>query len=130
MDSYTEKAEATDVVGGTVGVTAIDNRIEVRMPAPPFLAGPHALPQRSHLLDLPDVHTWDAPPKRDEALEAAVAEELAWNPFVDAHQVSVIVVGSAVTLEGAVDSWIEHDAAARSALRAGASAVRNDLLVK
>lgn len=66
----------------------------------------------------------------DLDLRNAVQTELIWNDFVDLSDVRVDVDGGVVTLTGFVPSTAARRAATGSALRAGATAVRNFLRVR
>lgn len=72
-----------------------------------------------------------APPARtDRSIKAAVQDELAWTPDVDADGVGVAVEDGAVSLAGEVDSYPERLAATRAALRVrGVNAVVDNLAI-
>jgi osmotically-inducible protein OsmY len=69
--------------------------------------------------------------KTDEAIHAAVLEELDWDPQVSAKDVGVQVDDGVVTLTGTVHTYGEKLAAERAASRLqGVRAVADDLAVK
>jgi osmotically-inducible protein OsmY len=68
--------------------------------------------------------------RSDYAIKRDIENELFWSPFVDAGQVNVEVTDGVATLTGTVDTWNERAWAAEDAREAGASSVRNQLLVK
>lgn len=69
-------------------------------------------------------------PQSDRDVQAAVEDELAWTPQVNAARVGVSVNQGVVVLSGEVDSASERIAAKNAALRvAGVSAVANEMVV-
>jgi osmotically-inducible protein OsmY len=67
----------------------------------------------------------------DAALQAAVLEELDWDPEVEAIEYNVAVERGVVTLTGVVDRYAKRLAAERAVQRvAGVRAVANDLVVR
>jgi osmotically-inducible protein OsmY len=67
--------------------------------------------------------------KTDWELRDDVREQLAWSPFTDAEDISISVNDGVVTLTGQVDSRMEKGAAEDNAYQAGATRVRNQLVV-
>lgn len=67
----------------------------------------------------------------DDGLQAAVHEELLWQPDVDARAIGVSVRDGVVTLTGEVGSYAHREAAERAAKRVrGVKALANDIGVK
>ena len=70
-------------------------------------------------------------PKTDHDLKAAIVDELAWTPSVNADRVGVSLDAGAVTLSGQVETYPEKDNAVRAVMRvAGVTAVVDEILVK
>jgi hypothetical protein len=67
--------------------------------------------------------------KTDWEITEDVNDALFWSPFVESAEVKVTVDNGIARLTGTVDTWSEREAATRSALRAGAATVDNDLTV-
>lgn len=94
------KERAEKIAQGTRGVTSVDNRVEVQTPA-----------------------------VSDEELTARVRQALALDPAADSIRVTPKASKGVVMLVGTVDSWVEHEAAERAAMRVrGVRAVQNDLI--
>jgi len=126
VDSYFERAQADDVAARILGTVAVVN--DLRVDDGPYAGDPY--------VDRWDMYDYDwyrnAPAYglvSDLQLERDVERELFWSPFVDADDVEVDADDGIVTLQGTVDSWMESGAARDNAYEAGASYVRNELVV-
>jgi osmotically-inducible protein OsmY len=70
-------------------------------------------------------------PRTDAEIQAAVLEELKWDPRVRPNEVGVIVTDGVVALTGWVDSYMKKWAAEQAAHRVkGVKAVANDIEVQ
>jgi len=126
VDSTFDKAHADDLASRVTGVTDVENSLVVELR--PYGDSPYLDPWTIGDFEWYDLHPYYAK-KSDLVLERDVEDELYWSPFVDADQVAVRSADGVVTLEGAVDSWMERGAAEDNAYDAGASYVRNHLQV-
>lgn len=126
VDSYFEKAQADDLAARVNGVTDVVNSLEAGGSA--YGYDPYVDDWLIYGFDWYDYvpsYTYEL----DQNIRRAIEEELAWSPFVDADEVSVSVNDGIATLTGEVDSWMEKGAARDNAYQAGATYVRNDLIV-
>lgn len=103
VDSDVERREAQDAAARILGVTAVDNRLHVHIPA-----------QR----------------KEDWELRADVEDALYWDPIVDQDDIDVRVDDGIVTLDGSVATHYEWSVARDAALDAGARKVDNELSIE
>lgn len=95
------KERAGKIVQGIRGVTSVDNRVAVQTPA-----------------------------VSDDELALRVRQALVLDPAADSIHVTPKASNGVVMLVGAVDSWVEYEAAERAAMRVrGVRAVQNDLIV-
>ncbi|HEX4475372.1 MAG TPA: BON domain-containing protein, partial [Polyangiaceae bacterium] len=113
VGTFFESAEAFDVASRLAGVTRVDNQLQVRDPAVPYV--------HSAFLDpfTPYVESWYVSPRplgSDAVIAARVRAELDWSPFVQPKSVHVAVLGGKVRLTGNVHTFRERRAAAQSAL--------------
>lgn len=129
VSSQYEKLRAQEVAEGVKGVAGVVNQIEVN-PGPtlithdPYLDATYMGPTATQV---PARSDQGVPP--DEALRLQVESELWWSPFVDEEGIDVTVEDGTVRLTGEVGSILERDLASVNAFQAGATWVRNDLVV-
>lgn len=127
VDSYYEKAQADNVTSKVKGVVRVVNKLRVD-------DSPHAYDPYVDEWDIYGYDWYDYEPtysfKSDWEIERDIRNELWWSPYVDADDVQISVNDSIATLTGTVDSWRERGAAADNAYEAGATYVRNELLVQ
>lgn len=124
VDTLSEAALAEDIASGISGVTDVSNSLHTPRyrGAFPGLGYPYRWPQD-------DVYRYGWP-RSDAEIQDAIQERLAWNPYINAHQVKVQVKDGIASLTGVVDSRQERKAAGAMALNGGAVSVRNQLTVR
>jgi osmotically-inducible protein OsmY len=104
-DSYLNRQAAQDAAFRVLGVRAVANEIEVRLPS--------------------------AAERTDADLARAVLEALRWDAAIPTGGIEVVVRNGRVTLQGVVDGHFQREAAERVVRRlAGVRDVNNHLLVK
>lgn len=122
-----ERAEATDVAAGIEGVTDIDNALSIQREDIAYIFDSYVFPYG------PYWETWRAIPNNaghsDSEIKRAIHDELAWNPLLEANDVSVKVQHGHATLTGRVDSQSERIEATEEAYEGGAVAVDNRLVI-
>ena len=127
VGNFFESAEAFDVASRLAGVTNVDNQLQVRDPAVPYVYVSYLDPYT------PYVETWYTisarPLETDTGIRDRIQAEFSWSPFVRPQDVQVAVSNGKVTLTGTVHSYRERQAAAENAFEAGAIAVDNELRV-
>jgi osmotically-inducible protein OsmY len=127
VDDAFERAQATSVVAGILGVMDVDDAIQIKRPEIVYVYSPYLLPYT------PYWNTWLYVPTKTSRSDAEIARdihrELQWSPFVDADDVKVSVSDGKATLTGEVNSRLERTAAVEDAYRGGATAVDNLLAV-
>ncbi|HEX3852463.1 MAG TPA: BON domain-containing protein [Polyangiaceae bacterium] len=127
VDTYFERAEALDDVSGVDNVTRVDDQLEVRHPAEPYVYSAWVDPFAPH------VDTWYVkslrPALPDSAIARRIQENFHWSAFVDPGDIQVSVVDGEATLSGKVRSDRERQAAIDGALEAGAVTVDDELTV-
>jgi osmotically-inducible protein OsmY len=129
VDSYYEKAQAEDLISRIEGIREVRNKLAVDYDLRYFVHDPY-------LDDLdPSDYSWYRPepvnPEGGDAeIEAEIAYELWWSPFVDEDDVQVNVINGRAELTGEVGTWAEYGAAARNAYEGGAVWVDNRLRVE
>lgn len=129
VDSYFERAEATDVALRHMADGVLQNEIEVDRPAAPLVYDLRMYPAYPDVLDW-TLYVIDKPTRTDAEIAAAIEGELFWDADVDSWQVQAKVKDGKATLTGSVDTWFERVAAELNAYEAGAVAVDNQLEVK
>lgn len=128
VDSFTEKAEASDVALGVAGVVAVDNQLSVTYPLP-LVQSPYLLPYSPYLA--PDSRYVPAVPLgSDPQISWAIRDQIYWSPLVSLDRVSVEVKNGVATLTGAVDTWQAYVEASDCAYRGGAIRVNNRITVR
>jgi len=129
VDSYFKKTRSEDLASGRRGVTGVRNLLEVD--GPDYRAyDPYV--DEWYLYD----YGWYNPSTMnigsgmtDYEIAQSIREQLFWSPFLDSDDIDVEVNGGVAVLTGTVDTWTESEAAETSALRGGAEAVQNELIV-
>lgn len=126
VDSYYEMATASDIATRVNGTVDVVNRLDVTLTSS-FALNPWVDPW----LYSYDWYTSDGSleTRADWVIESRIEDELRWSPFVDADEVEIAVDNGVATLTGTVDSYMEKGAARDNAYEAGATDVRNLLLV-
>ena len=66
---------------------------------------------------------------RDTDIRENVRDQLRWNPFVDASDITMTVNDGKGILHGTVDSWTEREEAEKNAYQGGAKDVTNNIVV-
>jgi osmotically-inducible protein OsmY len=135
VDSAFEKAQASSVAYGAMGVTKVKNLLEVSDSSSTARYDPYLYSY--------DPYPWDYYPyypqttfrngntvKTDAAIREDIEDELFWSPFVDLDEVNVQVDDGTARLTGEVDSLGEYEAATENALEGGAHEVDNDLVIR
>lgn len=102
VKSFFEKSFAEEAAAGIFGVISIVNNLKV--------AGNTAV-------------------LKDEELKDMVEYELFWSTSVDREDIDISVDEGEVTLKGTVDSWKEYESAVEETFDAGATAVKNNLVI-
>jgi osmotically-inducible protein OsmY len=127
VGTFFEKAEAFDVASRMAGVTLVDNGLEVRDQAIPYVYSAYVDPF------MPYVETWYMiglrPTGTDAEIKSRIESEFSWSPFVHPDDVHVTVQNGKATLTGTVPTFREREAAAGCALEAGAVMVDNQVKV-
>jgi len=126
VDSYYDRIHAEDIAARTLGVTEVENHLDVGYDMISY--------DRYYDWD-PVLHDYDRDRplttyQTDAEIRDDIQSELFWSPFVDSDEIEVTVVDGAATLEGTVDSWSEHDAAVENAIEGGALRIVNRLDVQ
>jgi osmotically-inducible protein OsmY len=103
VDSAFEKRHATAVLSRVTGVSGIENLLNIQR---------------------------DETPKLDWEVESDVARNLKWSPYVKRDGIEIGVEAGVVELKGIVADWRAYREALQAAYRAGATAVRDNLLVR
>jgi osmotically-inducible protein OsmY len=103
VDSQYEKDRAEDVAARVPGVVDVANHLK---------AGDGQLA------------------KPDREIRRDVRAQLSWSPFVDSHDIEVLVDEGVVTLKGTVENWRDVQAATKNAIQGGAKRVVNRLKVR
>jgi osmotically-inducible protein OsmY len=129
VDSYFEKGEADDVVSTIYGVASVRNKLEVDYDYDPLVYDPYLGDDYLYDYDWYDYQP-DYTYMSDAELQAEVADELWWSPYVDRDEVEVDAEEGAVTLEGTVETWSERAHATEEAYEAGATWVYNNIEVE
>lgn len=102
---YTEKMTAEELTKSIVGVRAVANDIEVRLPG--------------------------TGERNDTDIASAAVNALAWNTVVPEERIKITVRNGWITLEGDVDWQYERDAARRAvAYLIGVKGVTNQIVIK
>jgi len=127
VDSHYEKAEASDVASGVVGVTDVENLLRVRGPLEPYVYEPGDA--FYPLVDEWTIFIPKEPRLPDDQLEKAIERELFWEPYASSWQITVEVDDGVATLKGEVDSPAEAATAVANAFQAGAVDVDDELTV-
>jgi osmotically-inducible protein OsmY len=127
VDSAFERAQATDVAGGILGVKRVEDKLEIKRPEIAYVYHSYLYPYAPYLEDWRYVPGVSA--LADARLTQQIQQELYWSPFVDADEVKVSVSAGKATLTGAVDSHGERAAATENAFEGGAIVVDNRLAV-
>jgi osmotically-inducible protein OsmY len=128
VSSYFQKAEAESVASDVLGVRTVDNRIEVKKPAPAFTYDPYLYPFYPYV----KTRNWRSA-KNDRAdvqITRDIEAQLFWSPFVSSDQVHVLVENGKATLTGEVGSTRERSVATQDAYAGGATLVDNQLRVR
>jgi osmotically-inducible protein OsmY len=128
VDSYFEKWAAGDIAARTRGVTKIQNQL-IRDDLPEFMASSSYYYYPWHSSYYPWTYSSSDKRKTDWELLADVRDHLTWSPFTDAEDISIAVNSGVVTLTGEVDNRMEKAAAEDNAYQAGATRVKNQLVV-
>lgn len=127
VDSNFAKWAAGDVAATTRGITQVQNQLI-----------PYDLPELTvsryyyypwHSSYYPWTYSATDDIKTDRELHEDVRDELTWSPFTDAEDISISVSNGVVTLTGEVDNRLEKGAAEDNAYQAGATRVKNQLVV-
>ena len=128
VETRFEKSWAEHLAGGTEGVKAVENQIEVE-------------PGATQLLYDTYTYNWPAyqytvyfeKPERtdvaDQAIRESIEDELFWSPFVDEDDIRVEVTDGVALLYGVVDDEFEINTAIANGLEGGARYVKNRLKV-
>ncbi len=127
VETYFESAEALDVVSRTANVRLADDQLEVRDKATPYVYSPWIDP----FIPYADSRYRFGPVSGDSDynIEQRIEAELSSNAFIVRENVQVRVKNGTAILTGTVQSLREREAAADSAVDAGAMAVDNQLKV-
>ena len=105
VGSYNEKWEATQAMKRVIGVKAIANEIEVKLPT--------------------------SSQRRDEDIAAAAANQISWSTTIPLESVEITVHKGWITLEGEVEWWFQKSAAETVVCHIfGVKGVSNLILVK
>ena len=127
VDSNFEKWAAGDIAARTRGITQVQNQLI-----------PYDLPELTvsryynypwHSSYYPWTYSATDHIKTDWELHDDVRDQLTWSPFTDAEDISISVNDGVVTLTGEVDNRLEKGAAEDNAYQAGATRVKNQLVV-
>jgi osmotically-inducible protein OsmY len=124
VDSYFERAEATDLASRVRGVTEVKNRMLVSGAAV-YLEPHHYYPWHPAVLAVPI-----PAPQSDDAISRDIRSELFWDPFVDSTSIHIDVNAGVATLTGTVNTWRDFHAATMDAYEGGAETVVNKLRVE
>lgn len=130
VDRYFEKAEAENVTESVPGVIEVQNQLEVAHTPHAFVYEPYLYPYYPHPADSWSRYIPTDQTRGDAQIRAAIADELAWTPFLDARDITVTVLDGRATLIGNVGSWRERQVATDNAFEGGAIAVINRLGVR
>lgn len=130
VDRTFEKVEAENVAENVPGVIEVHNRLEVRRTPHAFVYEPYLYPYYPQPADSWSQYIPTGQPRSDTRIRAAIAEELAWTPFLDARELTISVLDGRATLIGNVGSWRERQVATDNAFEGGAVAVINRLGVR
>ena len=129
VDTRYQKARADDIASRQPGVTEVVNRLSADAPDI-VVQQPYAGDWYLYDFSWYDPSTVNADPDlTDTQIEQRIEERLFWSPFIDGGGISVEVSGGVATLTGTVDTWRQSEEAVRNALRGGATAVENRLIV-
>jgi osmotically-inducible protein OsmY len=127
VGTFFEKAEAFDVASRMAGVTLVDDALEVRDQAIPYVYSAYIDPF------MPYVEAWYVialrPTGTDAEIKSRIESEFSWSPFVHPDEVHVTVQNGKATLTGTVPTFLEREAAANCALEAGAVKIDNQVKV-
>jgi osmotically-inducible protein OsmY len=128
VDSFFEKDRADDLASRVNGVRDVKNRLVVDYDYYAPVYGPYVYGWHPY-----DDAWYDFAPANTSASDAEIKEEvedqLWWSPFVDSEDITVSVHDSVVTLDGTVTNWTERVDAVKNAYDAGASRVKDDLVL-
>ncbi len=129
VDSYLERAWASDVTARVKGVVSVDNNLSVASGT----AGVQQNPYVDEWAVLDYQYRIYQPAKRtrlpDDQIRRAIEARMKWCPFVRRSQVEVEVEQGVAILKGSVQSRIEQLSARECALEGGAAWVRDELNV-
>ncbi|MFO8184807.1 MAG: BON domain-containing protein [Candidatus Aegiribacteria sp.] len=129
VDTHYEKARADDIASRQPGVTEVVNRLTADAPDV-IVQQPYARDWYLYDFSWYDPSTVNAEPDlTDTQIEQRIEERLFWSPFIDGGDISVEVNGGVATLTGTVDTWSQREEVVQNALRGGASAVKDRLIV-
>ncbi|MEO8902808.1 MAG: BON domain-containing protein [Polyangiaceae bacterium] len=127
VETFFESAEAFDVASRFANITSVDDQLAVRDQATPYVHSPWLDPFA------PDVDSQYVigirPQASDTDIKHRIQADLKRSLFVGPEDLQVRVEDGKATLTGTVHTYRERQAAADSAVGAGASAVDNELKV-
>ncbi|MEO8900430.1 MAG: BON domain-containing protein [Polyangiaceae bacterium] len=127
VGTYLESAEALDVVSRTANVTVADDQLKVRDQTTPYVYSAWVDPY------IPYADTWYLFGPRagdsDFNIGQRIKAEFSWSPFILPEDIQVRMQDGTAVLTGTVSTYREREAAADSAIEAGAIAVDNQIKV-
>lgn len=127
VERYFEKVEAENVAESVPGVIEVKNELEVRHTPHAFVHEPYLYPYYPQPADTWSHYIPTSQARSDVQIRAAIEDELAWTPYVDAEAITISVLDGRATLTGTVGSWRERQVATDNAFEGGAIAVINRL---
>lgn len=123
-----ERALATDLASGVLGVKRVDNQLKLEQPEVAYVYDWYLAPYEPYIANFH--YTPATPAKPDADIDKQIKRELISSPFVDANAVKVAVVAGKATLSGSVESVRDKREATQDAFEGGAVAVENRLTVQ
>jgi len=123
-----ERALATEVASGVLGVKRVDNQLKLERPEIAYVYDWYLAPYEPYIANSHYAPATTA--KSDADIDKQIKSELMSSPFVDANAVKVAVVAGKATLSGSVESARDKREATQDAFEGGAIAVENRLNVQ
>ncbi len=129
VDTQFQKAHADEVAAAVVGITDVDNHLNVLRGGVQTGGGPYVDPWELN------EYAWASavapyPLENDAAIREEIEQRLAWSSLVNEDNISVVVDDGAAQLIGTVGSAREKRIAERKAYVGGAVYVNNNLEVR